>query len=335
MSADDKRYFYDMVVTVGEKLKHCQEGSLIREYFPDTRLKEIENKIARSDAKDLEWGYWQPFFLFLKNATEAEINAFDNDLQMVSHQTPQGKSQVCKFLKDESENDSKWMGGLFEVIAKSALLKCDLLSVGALDWKLSNGKVIDAKITIGQRTVGVEMTTLGESETSKKRWQDHCEAIKEDSGESFYDRQDAHTQGRRLFDKVYEKIAKGFKPTKSQLLPEAPNLLLIGFSPLISDLTPTSPSIGWALDELFASQPSQNTSLISLEAYLRHNRRVQAGDVAELLSAPSQISGVLLFHQCRLKVARINYNAREAYRLTHEEMTCFEKALACPPVYWC
>ena len=335
MSADDKRYFYDMVVTVGEKLKHCQEGSLIREYFPDTRLKEIENKIARSDAKDLEWGYWQPFFLFLKNATEAEINAFDNDLQMVSHQTPQGKSQVCKFLKDESENDSKWMGGLFEVIAKSALLKCDLLSVGALDWKLSNGKVIDAKITIGQRTVGVEMTTLGESNTSKQRWRDHCEAIKEDSGESFYDRQDAHTQGRRLFEKVYEKIATGFNPTKSQLLPEAPNLLLIGFFPLISDLTPTSPSIGWALDELFARQPSQNTSLNSLEAYLRHNRRVQAGDVAELLSAPSQISGVLLFHQCRLKVARINYNAREAYRLTHEEMACFEKTLACPPVYWC
>ena len=27
MSADDKRYFYDMVVTVGEKLKHCQEGA--------------------------------------------------------------------------------------------------------------------------------------------------------------------------------------------------------------------------------------------------------------------------------------------------------------------
>lgn len=136
MSADDKRYFYDMVVTVGEKLKHCQKGSLIRKHFPDTRLKEIENKIARSDAKDLEWGYWQPFFLFLKNATEAEINAFDNDLQMVSHQTLQGKSQVCKFLKDESENDSKWMGGLFEVFAKLALLKCDLLSVGALDWKL-------------------------------------------------------------------------------------------------------------------------------------------------------------------------------------------------------
>lgn len=335
MSADDKRYFYDMVVTVGEKLKHCQEGSLIREYFPDTRLKEIENKIARSDAKDLEWGYWQPFFLFLKNATEAEINAFDNDLQMVSHQTPQGKSQVCKFLKDEPESASAWMGGLFEVFAKSALLKSDLLSVGALDWQQSNGKVIDAKITIGQRTVGVEMTTLGESITSKQRWRDHCEAIKEDSGESFYDRQDAHTQGRRLFEKVYEKIATGFNPTKSQLLPEAPNLLLIGFSPLISDLTPTSPSIGWALDELFARQPSQNTSLNSLEAYLRHNRRVQAGDVAELLSAPSQISGVLLFHQCRLKVARINYNAREAYRLTHEEMTCFEKALACPPVYWC
>lgn len=333
MSPENKHYFRDMVSTVAEKLKHCQEGSLIREHFPDTRLKEIENKIARSDAKDLEWAYWQPLFLFLKNASEAEITAFDDDLRMVSDRTPRGKSQVCKFLVDKSETSSSWMGGLFEVFAKSALLKSDLLSVDALDRQQSNSKIIDAKITIGQRTVGVEMTTLGESDQSERRWRNHCEAIKEDSSESFYDRQDAYTQGRRLFDKVYEKIAPTFDPTRSQLLPEAPNLLLIGLSPLISDLTPTSPSIGWALDELFSDQPNGNTSQVSLAAYLQHKLKGKSGLLEKMLEAPRQVSGILLFHGCTLGHARINYNATDQCRISHSEMAIVEGILAQPPAY--
>jgi hypothetical protein len=334
MNPEDKRYFYDMVATVNEKLMHRQEGSLTREYFPDTRLKEIENKIARSEAKDLDLAYWQPFFLFLKNASEVEINAFDDDLRMVSDRMPQGKSQACKFLKDESEGDSSWMGGLFEVFVKSALLKSDLLSVDALDWKQSNSKVIDAKVTIGQCTIGVEMTTLGESDQSKLRWRNHCGVFDEDSNESFYDRQDAYTQGRRLFDKVYEKIAPECDVTKSQLLPKAPNLLLIGLSPLISDLSSRSSSIGWALDELFASQPNGNKSKeISLEVFLQRKLKGSSALLGKLLAAPRQVSGILLFGGCKLDHTRINYNAAAECRMSHGEMAIIESILAQPPVY--
>ena len=333
MISEDKNYFFDMVATVREKLNHRPEGSLIRKCFSNIRLEEIDRRIADSDAKNLERAYWQPFFLFLKDASEAAINSLDDDLQTVLDRSPQEDAQVCRFLKDESESDSRWMGGLFEVFAKVALLKSDLLSVDAIDQTQSNGKDIDAKVTIGQRTIGVEMTTLGESDESKRRWRNHCEALEEDPSASFYDRQDAYTQGRRLFDKVYEKIAPGFDATRSQLLPNASNLLLIGLSPLISDLTPRSSSIGWALDELFSSQPSGNKSQVSLAAYLQHKLNGKSGLLQEMLAAPRQVSGILLFHGCTLGHARINYNAAHQSRISHSEMAIVERILAQPPAY--
>lgn len=340
MSQEDKDYFCDMVAIVNEKLTHCQEGSLIKEYFPDTRLKEIKNKIARSDAKDLEWATWQPLFLFLRDASEAEINALDGDLRMVSDRTPQGESQVCKFLVDEGEAIQPWISGLFEVYAKAALLKSDLLSVDMFDCKLPNSRNIDAKVRIGKRMVGVEITTRGETIAAMKRWGYHCkEVLAENRDQAFCESQDAYAPGRWLYGTAYNKLAPDFDTSRSQLLPDAPNLLLISLSNLISDLTPTSPAIGWALDELLASQPSQNTSPISLKEWLRSRPKLQDQSddtIMKLLHAPSQISGVLLFDsRCMLQIARINDNAREAYRITHEEMECFKKVLTYTPAYCC
>ena len=334
MKSEDKRYFYDMVATVAEKLKHRKECSLVRECFPDARLEEIETKIECGAATDLEWAYWQPFFLFLKNASEAEIDILDDDLRIVSDRTPLGESPVCRFLRDETENTNPWMGGLFEVFAKTALLKSNFLTVDALDWRLPNGRDIDAKVRIGQRTVGVEITTRSDSTAAKRRWEKHCtEVLAENRNQAFCESQDAYAPGRWLYDTVFNKLALDLDATRSQFLPDAPNLLLIGLSPLVYDMTPSSPAIGWALDELFSSQSTQNKSPVSLEAYLRHKLQGQTGAMAELLAEPSQISGVLLFDRCTLKVARINYNAREGCRLSHEEMACFEKVLACPPAY--
>ena len=335
MSPEDKHYFYDMVATVAEKLKHRHDGSLIRQHFSDTRLKEVENNITQSDAQDLEWAYWQPFFLFHRDASDAEIDALDDDLRLVSDRTPQGKSQVCKFLVDKRETSSPWTSGLFEVFAKAALLKSDVLSVDALDCGLLNGRIIDAKVKIGKRTVGIEMSTLGESNQSEQRWEKHCKEISKDKSKLFYDCQDAYTQGRRLFDKVYEKIAPKFNQTKSQLLPKLPNLLLISFSPVISDLTSNSPSIGWALDELFASQPNGNTSeAISLQVFLQRKLTADSTSLKELLAAPRQVSGILLFNGCKLGHTRINYNAAAECRISHDEMSVIERVLAQPPPYF-
>jgi hypothetical protein len=335
MILEDKEYFFDMIATVGQKLAHRPSGSPIAKYFPNARLEDIEKKIAHSDAKDLEWAYWQPFFLFLKNASEAQINSLDDDLRVVLEKAPQSEGQICQFLKDETDDDNPWLGGLFEVFVKAALLKSNFLTVEALDWKLPNGRNIDAKVRIGQRMVGVEITTRGDSTAAKGLWEKHCtEVLTKDRNQALCESQDAYAPGRWLYGTVFNKIAPGFDSTKSQLLPEAPNLLLIRLSSVISDLRPESPSIGWAVDELFAGRSSTDTSPISLREYLSRNLSGQDDIVNELLAAPSQISGIFLFdHRCRLKVIRINSNARENCRLSHEEMAIFEKALVCSPDY--
>jgi hypothetical protein len=324
-----------MIATVRMRLGARPAGSLIGKYFPNARLEAIEKVIARRDAKDLEWARWQPFFLFLRDASEASINALDDDLKIVLNRTPNGESHICQFIRDESDNDSLWLAGLFEVFVKAALLKSNLLTVDELDSKLPNGRNIDARVKVGRRGVGVEITSRGDSMAAKERWENHCnEVLTKDKDQALYERQDTYAPGRWLYGTVFNKIAPGFDTTKSQLIPDSPNLLLISLSSVISDMRPDSPSIGWALNELFVGQHSGRTSPISLREYLLRNLPDRDEAVNELLAATSQISGILLFeHPCHLKLAKINNNACESCRLSHEELAAFEKALANLPAY--
>ena len=330
----NKKYFRDLADTVRAKLKDLPENCHIRNHFTDTRLDQISKKIEESHCKDLEWGYWQPFFLFMINTDASAIQAFEADLKAVMEHTPSNrKTGLVKFLDDERECDSSWSAGLFEIFVKAALLKGKGVSVFALDFDLRKKRNIDVKLQVGEREFYVECTTMGDSVADKSRWREHCEKLKEDPNATLCDSQDAYTQGRRLYGKVYEKVANGFDLSKSQFCPDSPNLLLISFSPLLGDLTPNSPSIGWALDELFSSQPTTNSSDISLQAWL--NRQEKKNSLKDLLATPRQLSGILLFSGCKLEHARINYNSERQCRISHSEMAIFENILSQPPVYCC
>ena len=61
----NKEYFRNWVDTVRAKLKELPENWHILNHLPDSRLDQISRKIEESHCKDLEWGYWQPFFLFM------------------------------------------------------------------------------------------------------------------------------------------------------------------------------------------------------------------------------------------------------------------------------
>ena len=244
--------------------------------------------------------------------------------------------KLFEFLNDEGEFKTSWSAGLFEVFTKAALLHSGELSVEAFDWDMPNGRKPDAKLKVGQRAFCVESTTLGDSDEDKKRWRAHCERLKKEPDATYCESQDAYTQGRRLYDKVYYKIAEGFDLNKSQLCPDSPNLLLIGLFPVLGDLTPTTtPSVGWALDELFNSQPTGNRSTVSLYEYLRHNLDGMNDSLNELLAAPRMLSGILLFNRYKLDHARINYNADKKCRISHAEMALFEKIFERSPSYCC
>lgn len=336
MDTDNKHYFFDMLAVVQTKLNALDANSTIRKYFPDSRLDQISKKIANSSLKDLELGYWQPFFLFLAEASNPAIKSFEDDLTIVASSTRRRHlSERMGFLRNEEKSAHPWAAGLFEIYTKAALLRSGI--VDSLDYRQANKREADAMAKVNQRVFCLEFTTRGESNEGKNRWQDQCEAAKKSSNRVFVESQDAYSPGRLLYETVYNKITHDFDPDMSQLSPDFPNLLLIGLFPMGSNLTSTSPSIKWALDELFSLQPTGNISEISLDSYLNHQQKKPINENDDLrialLKAPSQISGVLLFDGCKLGSARINYNASDKFRISHDEMSFFEKLYSQPPLY--
>ncbi len=336
----DKQDFYNMICAVRKKLDCLPADSLIKKYFPLSRLDEVRGKIKTSSALELEWAYWQPLFLFLRTQSSVALNALDEDLrEIVKHRyNKTAEEKICEFLRDCRDfiGDRPWSAGLFETYVKSTLIGYEPLSVESLDWPLPNGRNMDVRIGIGARKFGVECTVFGESDANKQAWQEHHESR---PGQAFVQSLDPYSHGRRLYQRVYAKLAPKLDLSKSQFSQDSPNLLLLGLSSGMSDLSPDAPSIGWALDELFSDQPNGSKSPVSLQEYLTlEQRKYQGkgspvGDLEDLLHAPSQISGIMLFSGCELKHARINYNARECCRMSHDEMVLFEKALSRKPHY--
>lgn len=336
----DKQYFYDMISAVRKKLDCLPAESYIKKYFPLSRLDEVQEKIEKSSASESERAYWPPLFLFLRTQSSIALNALDEDLrEIVKHRhNKMSEEKICEFLRDRSDfkGDRPWSAGLFETYVKSTLIGCEALSVESLDWPLSNGRNMDLQIGIGARKFGVECTVFGESDANKQAWQEHDESK---PGQVFMQSLDPYSHGRRLYQRVYGKLAPNLDLGKGQFSQDSPNLLLLGLSSGMSDLSPDAPSIGWALDELFSDQPNGNTSPASLQEYLAREQRnyrergFPVGDLEDLLRAPSQISGIMLFSGCELKHSRINYNAREYCRMSHDEMALFEKALSRKPPY--
>ena len=94
MQEENKENFFEMVEAVQEKLSCLPAGSLVKKHFPDSRLEKIVKKIKEVDWQDLEWGYWQPFFLFLRDADMPAIQSPDNDLQAVAQSSLNAKNYV-------------------------------------------------------------------------------------------------------------------------------------------------------------------------------------------------------------------------------------------------
>lgn len=336
IARDDKQYFIAMIDEVRAKLARLANNSPIRRCYPETRLETIRAKITVSNVEDLERGCWQPPFLFLRNSSDAAILALDDDLRLVeSHSVTDGK-ELFNFLAIESEDMQPWIGRVFELYVKATALRSAEVLNTSLDWKLPNRRRPDLKIELGSRDICIECTSLGESNASDDRWRAHTDMLHVNRDEVFVEGQDAYTQSRRLYAKVFDKIAPQLDVRRSQLNEGGPNLLLISLNAVISDLATSSPAIGWALDELFASQPTGDRSPASLCEWLlrkRDSAKPAASSFDDLLKALAQVSGILAFDGCKFGAARINYNADAVHMISHAEMAAMERLLSVPPLY--
>lgn len=362
-SFDGRKSYQDMLVVVRTKLAALPAGSYIRTALPDDQLEEIAKVVESAKLEDLRWGYWPPLFLFLARHSMPEIQSLDSDLDIVIRNSKQKhRQEITQFLNAQPQNDRLWTSGMFETFIKSRLLKEKGFRV-ELDWSLPNGRNADIHLEMEGRAFCLECTVITESDEDKEVWDRFMVAKKvnedatlvrpgdfdlpESKGPSpYYDT-------LRFYAKLYDKLALGLDPRRSQMDEDVPNVLLISFYAPRAPLSATSPGVGWALDELLADQPKSGARLkdhppgitdISLVAWmnftayeLHQKSRLDLtryrNDFPELIAAPRKIGGILLFDWCRLKVSRINYNSNKGCRLSHYEIAALEDLLGGPPVY--
>lgn len=128
-----------------------------------------------------------------------KLNNLSSEEDLRFARTSKGEAKGCEFLADANESTNPWAAGLFEVFAKAALFKSDLVTVDSLDCRLLNDRVVDARVKIGERAMCLEFTTLGESDAAKVRLQHHLETARESPNRVFFEGQDAYSPGRRLY----------------------------------------------------------------------------------------------------------------------------------------
>ena len=344
---DSKKYHHDRLMLVIRKLALLPSPSNIKRTLSDSKLAEIQKRIIATSTNDLDTAYWEPLLLFIEKHTLAQIRSFDNAITIVCQNTKPSKVPgVTQFLRAGSQpkDDRLWVGGLFEIFVKLRLLlkQTPRFSV-QLDPTLPNGREPDLRVSMGGRTIYLESTVITESDDDKASWERNF-----GSGvKSFTSRRSPYRDAIRFYEKVYDKLAKGLDPRKSQMSESDPNVLLISFYSPRAPFSAMSFGVKWALDELLANQPKGRSHLnaasggtdISLMASLNYaannsplnGLKSVSGCVHKLLRAPRRISGILLFNGCSLKASRLNYNATNACQMNHDEIARLEKVFRLVP----
>ena len=363
LDGDGKDIYREMVTTVQRRLAALPESSPLRAAVPTSILEEVTRRIEQAEAADLEHGPWAPAFSGLSHIPEAAVAELDNDLALVLRHVKSNKARsVTQFIRTTASGRvADWYGGLFDVWARARVLK-----VGCaveFDAPLPNRRDSDMRAKIGGRHVRLENTVIAESDEDRKGFDNFLEAKKQDpkviwQSPGKFDPPGARSPSPyyncfRLYAKVYDKIAQNLDPDASQCAADEPNILLVSFSGAF--VHPETPGWGWALDELFDDQPRMGGRIvpaphltdISLDAWIMftaedlvrrgvistEHSNARMDDYHRIISAPRRLGGILIFKNCELATARINYNARDECSITHAEMAELEQIFSAPCGY--
>lgn len=275
---------------------------------------------------------WDPLALFIYRYPEESITEFESDIELVvRNSSSERKADILSFL--ESEEDRIFVAGRFEIFIKSRLLRCFGHSVD-LDYQLPNGRSADARIFMKKRYYFIECTVRTDTDESRQRFEAGIR----------HGFEDPYHHCKIFYEKVFDKVAKGLDPNRSQLSDIYPNLLLILFYTPFSGLSEEGPSINWALEELLGEQPSSRTFEGSLFNWLDERLPDLYGDNLKnnleefnrrrdsLFASLRKISAIMLFDsRCKVSSSRINYCSNEMQKLSHLEMAMFDELFKNPP----
>ncbi|HUT91333.1 MAG TPA: hypothetical protein VMY37_17675 [Thermoguttaceae bacterium] len=363
MSSDNEKTCYrQMIAAVRQKRDRLPVSSQIRLALPDLLLKELRQRVDVTSAADLRYSPWPPLVGFMDHLPDTAIGELDGDLELViRHGKRRKPNEVSQFLRAKTGDSRAWYGGLFDVWAKATLVR-QRVEVD-LDVPLPNGRDTDIRVKVGDRHFRIEGTVITQDDESRDVWDRFVKDKRADPTKILmrpgpYDPHDAKGPGLyynalRFYAKVYDKIAKKLDADKSQCADDEPNVLLVSFAG--AGLRPNDPGWGWALDELFDDQPSIGGRLvpaeglrdISLSAWVDFTASElcrsgeitvedydsRMADYTRIMSAPRRLGGILVFRNCELLGARVNYNARQECRITHAEMAELERLLSRAATY--
>ncbi|MDO8587079.1 MAG: hypothetical protein Q7T82_08580 [Armatimonadota bacterium] len=342
---DIKAYNTNMIDDVRSKLATLPQGSRVRCALSDQEIEKISRAVESERIEDLRGRSYPPLFVLVHKLDVSQINDLDSDIELVLSRTK--PRDAGPLLLKQLLEDRKYRAGIFEIYAKSQLLKADETSV-ELDSPLPNGCNADMRLSLGGREFYLECTILSESNEDRKRLEELIEAKKSNPsasqswmGSFLYD-------AIRLYYKVYDKLARNWNPKKSQLSDAHPSVLVISLFVGNGSVSAESPGTRFALETLFSeslgnpeeeqSQPPENASLRGwLHDACIHGRNPLTENeyktrYLDLLSSRKKISGILLFQDCELKESRVNYSAN--HRITHGEMARLEELFASSPRWW-
>jgi hypothetical protein len=339
---------------VEAKLARLPTGSCIRAALTASVL---DAAFERAVENDSDFAQWPPLVLFCKRRSEVQLAAFEADLrQVVRHSRRKSEAEVTAFLTTGPGQDRQWCGGLFELAVKARLLQIPGLAV-EIDVPLPNGLETDVRVYWRGGETAVECTIIAESDEDRKVWRRFI-ADQRSNEPSVLMRPGRHDvkDGKspspyydtvRVYSKVYEKLAKDDDPANCQFPSDTPSVLALSFWSPTAPFRAGNPGVGWALDELFSDQPRKRTIAegeagieIALGGCIERalqNSGLNPAESAErwrgLVNAPRRLGGMLLFDECRLSSARLNYNAHRACRVTHSEIARLEEWLTGAPCW--
>jgi len=338
-TTNDKAFWMEQVAKARQKLERLPANGRIRTAMDKQFFETLVHRINNSE----ELRYWPPLFSFLVEATDNELKTLEDDLDLVIQiRGSTSERTLTQFIRAEIRGSRTWYSGLFDIKVRATLIRKRLTF--KFDVPLANGRNTDIRLQLGDRHVRLENTVFTEDDKSRERW-DRCLDRKKSNPDAIDDRGlDMPNDTRRLYAKVFDKLAKDMDPSKSQCANDEPNVILLSFAG--SSMCPKAFGYGWALDELFSGcrrepetdgpKPSSRES--SLKSWIdfalndaAKNKKDQPdyykNNYNDLLRAPRCLSGVILFDDLKLVTARINYNARNKCSITHAEMAELERLL--------
>jgi hypothetical protein len=338
-----RTHFAEKLIAARRRARDLPEGP-VRSALSEDFFAKVEKRLAGDVS---EWSSWPPLFIYAGGERGEHLVELDNALKVViEHTREERRPGVDRWLRaDESDRGTReWRGGLFELA-----MKCRFLA-GATDVEfdapLPNGRDVDIRATVAGRSVCFEATVITESDEDQGVWSRFMATKATDPHAVLlrpgkHDEPDAkgpspYYDCARVYLKAFDKLAKGWDPSKPQMSEINPNVLLLSIWTSYGMPYASSPGIGWALDELFADQPNAGAiresarpglTDISLATFLGEVAPTNAHD---LIQSPRLLSALATFTQASPNGGRLNYNARQENLLSHAEMAAIDGILSLP-----